>query len=146
MRALLLTTAVTALTSAACADDPSDVTAGDLVGLWGAVSMVYTSQADSTVRADLVGSDGATYSIELFSSGSYESQLSGPSVPTETDTGTYELHDRRLLLAPDTGGQRSLDLQFNRSMLTVHEAQTAWDFDGDGAAEPARLDMVLYRF
>ncbi|HUG39727.1 MAG TPA: hypothetical protein VMM12_04545 [Longimicrobiales bacterium] len=134
-----------ALAATACSGDPSDVTAEELVGLWGVISLVYTSQADPSVRADLVAA-GAIYSLRLVSGGTYESRLSGPSVAMDVESGEYDVRGRMLLLTPAGRAQRSLTLRFNESLLTLHEADTAWDFDGDGSAEAAALDMVLDRF
>lgn len=137
---------LTAMLAAGCGSDPSDVTADDLVGLWGAVSMEFTSHADASVSTDIVASAGATYSIQLFHDRGYTSQLSGPSVPTVVQSGEYAVTDRRLLLTPVNGAVRTLDLSFNQALLTLTEADAAWDFDGDGAAEGATLRMVLDRF
>jgi hypothetical protein len=131
---------------AGCGDDPSDVSAGDLTGLWGAVSMVYTSHADPGVEVDVVNEEGATYSIQLYSDGTYQSQLSGPGVPTAVETGAFEVRSSQLLLSPSGGGERTFDLAFNNVLLTLVEADASWDFDGDGTAEPASLEMVLDRF
>ena len=132
------------LSTSGC-DDPTRVTAADLHGLWGAVAMVYTSAANPAVASDLL-EEGATYSIELVSDGTYGSQLSRPSVPAISESGTYDVRGGRLILSPTGGGERTLSLEFNRSLLTAREASTEWDFDGDGVPEPASLEMVLDRF
>jgi hypothetical protein len=138
--------AAVALAAPACSDGPSGLTASELLGLWAAVEMVYTSQADPSVRADLVGAEGATYSIELRSDATFESQLSGWMTGTLRESGTFEVRDDRLHLAPAGRPGRTLDLDFNRALLTAYEAEGSWDFDGDGALEPATLHMVLDRF
>lgn len=134
------------LAAAAACEDPTTVTTADLYGLWGAVAMVYTSQADGAVQSDLLISEGATYSIELVSDGTYASQLTRPSLPTLSESGTFEVLSGRLVLSPSGGADRILALEFNQSLLTAREADTEWDFDQDGAMEPASLEMVLDRF
>lgn len=142
----MVASGLAAAVATGCSDDPSDVTAGELTGLWGAVSMVYTSQADPSLEVDLVGTEGATFSIQLYSDGSYQSQLSGPGVPTEVETGEFAVQNQQLLLSPSGGAQRTLDLSFNHALLTLTEPDTSWDFDDDGTAEAASLEMVLDRF
>ena len=134
------------LATAAGCEDPTMVTAADLYGLWGAVAMVYTSQADGAVESDLLTSEGATYSIELVSDGTYSSQLTRPSFPVLSESGTFEVRSGRLVLSPSGGADRTLALEFNRSLLTAREADTEWDFDQDGTPEPAWLEIVLDRF
>lgn len=146
IRKLGMTAAGLLVLAAPGCDDPATVRTADLYGLWGAVAMVYTSQANPAIESDLLRSEGATYSIELVSDGTYTSQLTRPSLPTSTESGSYEVRDGRLILSPIGGGDRTLSLEFNRSLLTAREADTAWDFDQDGTTEPASLEMVLDRF
>lgn len=134
------------LAAAAGCEDPTTVTSADLYGLWGAVAMAYTSQADGAVKSDLLISEGATYSIELVSDGTYHSQLTRPSFPTLAESGTFEVRRGRLVLSPSDRAERTLAVEFNQSLLTAREADTEWDFDQDGTMEPASLEMVLDRF
>ena len=138
--------ALTVVLAAGCADDPSDVTASDLYGLWGSVSMVYTSQADPTFSVDVVGTEGVTYSLQLISGGTYEAHLSGPGLPATVETGTFLVQNQQLLLFPEDGPDRTLGIDFNQSLLTLREEDALWDFDDDGTSEPAELEMVLDRF
>lgn len=144
-KAAALVAAVLAAPLTGCERDPSAVTASELLGLWAAVEMVYTSREDPTVEADLIA-DGATYSIELRSDRTFSSLLSGWLHGSVEEDGTYAVTDGRLLLEPAGGAARTLDLDFNQSLLTVHEAEARWDFDDDGAPDPATLHMVLDRF
>lgn len=140
-----LTLPMTTLLVTGCSDDPSEPKASDLWGLWAAVEMVYTSQADASVEADLVGAEGATYTIELRSDGTFASLLSLLSHGSVEESGSYEVRGGRLILDPASSERRTLELDFNRSLLTAREADTSWDFDADGTAEPATLHLLLDR-
>ncbi|HUE77416.1 MAG TPA: hypothetical protein VMM83_05695 [Longimicrobiales bacterium] len=129
-----------------CSDDPSQLTASELWGLWAAVEMVYTSQADASVEADLVGEQGATYTIELQSDGTFASLLSLLGTGSAEESGSYEVSGGRLILDPAGGPRRTLELDFNRSLLTAYEADASWDFNGDGTGEAATLHLLLDRF
>lgn len=144
-RPLMAAVAVVALGAAGCGDDPSDVSSRDLVGLWGAISMEYTGDADGE-RVDLVGTEGATYSLQLYSAGQYESQLSWPRHGITVEEGTYEVRGGRLILSAAGGGDRSLGIDFNGSLLTLTEPETEWVFQAGGEPVPATLVLVLDRF
>lgn len=141
----ILPAAMAGLILTGCSDDPSDLKASELWGLWAAVEMVYTSQADPSVEADLVGEEGATYSIELRSDGTFASLLSGWMQGSVEESGSYDVRGGRLILDNTDGERRTLELDFNQSLLLVHEADASWDFDGDGAREAATLHMLLDR-
>lgn len=147
MRAVRGAVAVAAVAATAgCFDDPSGVTAEELIGLWGAVEMVFTSEADPGQSVDAVGTEGYTYSLQLISGGTYESQLSTPAGEVRADGGTYQVFGDRLTLSSSAGPERSFEVHFNRSLLRLREASSEWDFDGDGTPELATLEMVLDRF
>lgn len=144
-RPLMAALAMLGLGAAGCGGDPSDVSARDLVGLWGAVSMEYASHGGGE-RVDLVATEGATYSLQLYSSGEYEGRLSRPGHGLTVEEGTYEVRGGRLILSAAGAGDRSLAIDFNGSLLTLTDPETEWDFEGAGSTVPASLVLVLDRF
>lgn len=136
--------AALALGAFGCSEDPAGVTAADLVGLWGAWEVVYTSDADAATRVDLVNDVGATYSIEFHATGTYHEQVSEPGRPARSETGAYDVSQGQLVLDPDEGERRELTIVRTASgRLSVREEGVAYDFDGDGVAEPAALELTL---
>lgn len=138
-------TLVLAAALSACSTDGTGPTAEELLGVWGAVEYVYSSQADTTAKVDLLTELGATYSLQLISGGSYETVLHLPE-GTARETGTFDVRGDRLTLTPDGGAPTSYRFTFDQVFLRLTDPDAVYDVDGDGTAEPATLRLRLDRF
>lgn len=128
-----------------CSDDGSGPDARELLGIWGAVSYEYTSDADPAQTYDLID-EGGSYTLELVVGGTYGWTLNTLQGAT-TGHGSFTVSAGRLTLTPDGGGASTVySLAFNEVFLTLRNTDAAWDFDGDGAGESAELVLVLDRF
>lgn len=129
-----------------CSEDPAGPQAGDLFGFWGAVQHEHTSLADPDLTYDLIADGGGTYSLELLRDGTYRWTLNSPQGNT-TGTGSFAVAAGKLTLTPESGGEPTVySATLGDIFLTLRNEDAAWDFDGDGAPEPAELIMLLDRF
>lgn len=115
------------------------------VRLWGGVEFVYSSSSAAQPDVDLIGHLGGNFGIELISGGTFSSELSLPGQAPEITTGTFRVSGDRLTLSPNGLPEQEFRFTFDRIFLTLRDASAAYDFDGDGTAEPATLTILLDR-
>lgn len=146
--AALLVTLLTSSCGGAAAAPPPET----LLGTWNAASVQLVSMADSTVQVDLVGDLGATVTLVLAANKDFTLTVTytgeEPGVPpwaaSSVVTGTWSSTDiLTLRTSPTSEWQFEIDLQGD--MLTLTEADTSFDFRGDGTMEDADLGFILTR-
>lgn len=139
------------LLTACGGDDPAAPPAETLVGTWSATSVELVSLANPAVRADLVEDYGAALTLVLAANDAFTMALDyadpGPGGPWGADatiTGTWSSTDVLTLQTSPTS-QWQFETVLNGNTLTLTEADTSFDFDGDGAPEDADFGMTLVR-
>lgn len=147
--ALLPALAALSFGGVACGSDPAGPTPKEglefLVGDWEADSLVATNQADPSDQVDLLAA-GSDFRINVQPSGQYTATLTvlGATVP---EIGTLEVDGSTIILyrefpTPDTSFATLTQLSDNRVRLV---GDSSFDFDQDGASEPAELLTELVR-
>ena len=137
------------LLTAACSSNDSTtgvnggVTVSDLAGTWTATSLVFTSVANPSTSLDAIAG-GATFVMQIASSGSYTVTTTTPGQSPDVSTGTITLNGSNIHLAEPTDtivGTYTL----NGNHLTLHlTSGINFDFSGSGD-EPATIDGSLTR-
>ncbi len=135
-----------------CGDDgPSAPPAETLVGTWSATAVDLVSVANAAVRVDLVDDYGATLTLTLTANDAFTMVLdypdAGPGGPWGGDatvTGTWSSTDVLTLQTTPTS-QWQFETVLSGNTLTLTEADTSFDFDGDGTPEDADFGMTLTR-
>ena len=122
-----------------------------LVGTWNATSVELVSVANPAVRVDLVADLGATVTLVLAADNdftltvTYAGEETGEPWGTNSEvTGTWSSTDI-LTLQTSSMGQWQFEIELNDDALTLTEADTSFNFGGDGTPEDAKLSLDLTR-
>ena len=144
---------VAALLASSCGDDDTGPPPETLVGMWNATSVDMVRMANPTDQVDLVSDLDATVTLELDASDEFTLTVTyageGPGGPPPWGTsssvaGTWSATDvLTLTTSPTSEWQFEIDL--NGDTLVLTEADTSFDFDGDGTVEDADLSFELTR-
>ena len=123
-------------------------TISDLVASWDAIRFVVQDPSDPEVRPDLIEA-GMTFFLDVQPSGNYTAILTAFGQPN-TEFGRIEIRGSNELIfhREQPGPPRSDTGTFRLSGDTLFvTGQTEFDFDQDGAPEPANLfaDLVKRR-
>ena len=145
MRVLFGCGLATAAVVSGCGGDGNGPNQDQFVGTWNATSVVYTNQANTAQKVDLVA-EGATVVVVLAASGNYIITATLPGEAPDVTTGTWSA-SADVLTLHETGVAFSLQFDWNLagSTLTISGADSEFDFNGDGVPEAAKLGVVLER-
>jgi hypothetical protein len=151
MRFALITLLVLAAAVAGCASDsetspaaPSPATQQGITGTWRATKAEFTSNANSSVKADIVAT-GSTLML-AFSGNSFTMTTTDPGAAPRITTGTWSASTDMVTMTPSgMSWSWQFDLTLNGNSLTLANGGGEFDFNADGVNEPAKLTMVLAR-
>lgn len=122
-----------------------------LVGTWNATSVELVSVANPAVQVDLVADRGATVTLVLAEDNDFTLTVTyageepgGPWGTSSEVIGTWSSTDILTLQTSPTS-QWQFEIQLIGDALTLTEADTSFDFDGDGTPEDAKLGLDLTR-
>ncbi|MDX1492455.1 MAG: hypothetical protein R3253_00170 [Longimicrobiales bacterium] len=122
------------------------------VGSWDAEEFRVTSDADTTIVADLIRDVDGVFQFTVEPSGTYTAQLSftpTDSLPTQVfvEIGQMSVTDGFITLRPSQppGPAVSSSYTFLSSDLLRLEGPTDFDFNLDGTLDPAQLYAELRR-
>jgi len=128
-----------------CGNDGSGPEASELAGTWRATRFEYVSVANSNQRLELVAL-GAVVTVTLTEAGAFTIVVAIPDEPQETFTGTWSAsRDVLTLNRASGGGQWQFDMQLSGNTLTLSDANSEFDINGDDQDEPVKLNMTLAR-
>lgn len=147
-----------ALALAACGDsgttpiEPTpDPAIAPFVGTWDAETLTVTSTADTSIVADLIDI-GGSFTLNVQESGQYTAQLAfvatdSLGIDPFVEIGQMTVSDDFVTLSPQTpaGDPVSSEYAFLSDDLLRLEGPTEFDFNLDGAADPAVLLIELRR-
>jgi hypothetical protein len=144
-----------ALATAACGDITeieAELTPEILSGDWEVTTAVITSILNTNRSIDLL-EEGGEMAFRFTLDGDASIFLTPPDGETQVDTGTYEIVGDYLYFYdvedvdredPDVLAYELQSTQTGNS-LTLATTDLAWDFDGDGTADPAFFAIVMIR-
>ena len=112
------------------------------VGTWDAEVILVTSDADTTVVADLMVN--GSFAINVQPSGSYTATLTFGGIPL-TEFGTLSVGPTVITLRPDGGQVAASVYSFQSPTYVTVEGPTEFDFNIDGTLEPAQIYMEWRR-
>ena len=122
-----------------------------LVGTWNATSVELVSVANPTLQVDLVADLGATVTLLLAEDNDFTLTVTytgeepgGPWGTSSEVTGTWSSTEILTLRTPPTS-EWQFEIQLNGDALTLTEADTSFDFGGNGTLEDAKLSLDLTR-
>ena len=115
-----------------------------LLGSWSATRWEYTDARDDAQRVDLVCDLGGMVTMSI-SRESWVLTFVVPGRGTSSTSGTLAAEDRMLRLSPTGQEPTTLGYRVSAEALSWNDADSGWDFDGDGRHEPARLVAVFVR-
>lgn len=117
----------------------------DLAGTWTASRVEFVSTASSPTRVEIVAMGGRV-TLALAADRTYTLTTEIPGEPAETERGTWDSSSDVLTLRESgTAGDMQFDYTLSGNTLTASGADGEFDFDGDGAMEPAKLSIVAAR-
>ena len=130
-------------------DDPVAPPEATLTGTWNVTSIDLISDANANDRVDLIAL-GASATLVLAQNNGFTFTLTWAEPPggvwgnDVTQVGTWSSTDvLTLSTAPNNTWQ--FEAVLNGDALTLTEADTSYDFDGDGNVESASFNMDLVR-
>jgi hypothetical protein len=115
----------------------------ELIGTWAAGKFEFVSKANSFVRIDLVGSLGAIVTLDVAST-TYTLEVIVPGVTTETQMGTWSVAGDQLIIESATSTD-TLTATLSGNTLTLEAVNAEFDFNQDGADEPATFQGIFTR-
>lgn len=129
-------------------EDPiaPDATLADLVGQWDALSFIVQSQANPVVAANLI-EVGFSFFLDVQPSGSYTAIMTAFGLP-QTEFGHVEVRaGSQIVLHREQPGPPRMDAgTFRIAGDTLFlDGETEFDFNQDGAPEPAKLKASLLK-
>jgi len=137
-----------ALVQSACITSTDIGTVDELAGRWVASNAIYSELADPTNRFDLIA-EGFEVTMQIEENGEWalllvRQELVGLQVGTMTVDG-------KLLLITTQGADSAVTeagrvyLEGDQAAIQILGEDQEWDFDGDGTAEPAKLNLIMDR-
>ena len=112
----------------------------DLVGTWQAQSYTYSDQAGGTLSVNLILTQGASYTLTVTEAGSASTLFDDGVGGTSSNSGNLSSDGQTLTIAGDV-----FVATRDGNDLTLVDATSEYDFDGDGSDDPATLTIVLRR-
>lgn len=126
-----------------CGDDEPTIPEADLDGVWNATRIEFASRLTSQV-VDVVP-EGAVATLNIGADHAYTLTVTLPGLGPANTSGTWELDKSTFRLIPSDGDPASFDATLDGNHLSLRGAETVYDFDDDGAGEPADLNLELDR-
>ncbi|GBD32291.1 hypothetical protein HRbin33_01255 [bacterium HR33] len=126
-----------AILAAACGET-TGITIADLVGTWNATKLEFTNKSNPLQKVDVVPL-GARLTIVVEPSGRAISTFSFQDF-SDVDTSQIVIRGDTLLV-----DDRRLLFTLSGNTLTITDNNESFDFNQDGAEEPATLLAVLLR-
>lgn len=138
-----LTLLLVALSMGACGDGgPADPVVDALlepfVGTWDAEVILVTSDADTTQVADLM--ENGSFAINVQASGNYTATLTFGGIPL-TEFGVMSVAGSIITLRTDGGQVSASEYAFESPTYVSVDGPTEFDFNLDGALDPAQIYM-----
>ena len=143
-RAFLAAALLVGASTPACitSTDVGDV--ADLAGFWTASHAIYSELADPTNRFDLIA-EGFGVTMDIEPSGAWVLTVALGEL-VATSSGTMTVDGKLLSIVDETGTNTGRAyLEGDQVAIQLRGGLQEWDFDGDGEAEPAKLNLVMDR-
>jgi hypothetical protein len=128
-----------------CGDEgPNELTYGELEGTWPLLSLIYTSDANPSTTFDFLAAGGSG-SLHFEADTTFLLILvPDPGSPSESSVGPVELDGATVILT-DEADPDPLRGTLVEGRLTFETENAEYDFNEDGADEPARVKAVFVR-
>jgi len=152
LRSLLLLATLAAFGCGDITQIEAELTPEILSGDWEVTAAVITSILNTNRSIDLL-EEGGEMAFRFTIGGDATIFITPPEGETVVDSGTYEIVGDYLYFYdledvdrtdPDILAYELQSTQVGNS-LTIATADLAWDFDGDGTADPALFAIVMIR-
>jgi len=143
MGSLLLLTAAFGCSGSDPVDVGPDPEVAPFVGTWDAEVFTVTSDADSSVVANLLLNSGS-FTINVQESGTYTATLTFGGMPL-VEIGTIVVDGGFLTLVPGGGDPATSAFSFPRSDYMTLDGPTEFDFNLDSLLDPAQARIELQR-
>ena len=122
--------------------DVGDV--AELAGFWVASHAIYSALADPTQRFDLID-EGFGVTMDIEPGGAWVLTMTLGDL-VATSSGTMAVEGKLLSIVDETGTNTGRAyLEGEQVAIQIRGGLQQWDFDGDGEAEPAKLNLVMDR-
>jgi hypothetical protein len=137
-----------AVVPSGCITSTDIETIDEIAGLWVASNAIYSELADPTNRFDLIA-EGFDVTMQIEENGEWALLLIGQGF-AGVQGGTMAV-DGKLLLITTQGADTAVTeagrvyLEGEQAAIQILGEDQEWDFDGDGTAEPAKLNLVMDR-
>jgi len=115
----------------------------EIAGTWLASNAIYSELADPTHRFDLIAL-GFEVAMEIQPNGDWVLLLVFEKF-TDLQQGTMAVDGRLLVLTDETGTYTGRAYLEGEQVALQFRGGVEWDFDGDGTAEPGKLNLVMDR-
>jgi hypothetical protein len=137
-----LTLAAIGVVSAACGGGASSPSTQSFAGTWSASKYELVSTSSPTTALNLAA-QGASATLALHADNTFRTTLTLPGQPDEVGTGTWSASSDVLTLRQDAPFQSTFEFNYvlSGNKLALTGADSEWDFNGDGAPEPAKLNV-----
>lgn len=123
----------------------SSGTGPDLSGTWNATNFEFVSVASPGTKVELVAAGGHAVLV-LKADKSYTVTSAPPGGGDTTTSGTWtSSSDVLTLRETGIGGDMQFAYTLSGNTLTLTGADGEFDFDGDGAMEPAKMNVTATR-
>lgn len=119
---------------------PTEITVENLEGTWDATAYVYTNQANTSERVDIVIVHGATLTLTVQADGTTTSTFNDGQGGSSSNSGQFSAGNGTLTLAGV-----SYQATLSGSQLTLSYDGAEYDFDADGSKDPATVSITLRR-
>ena len=144
-----------------CSDDddkstePDLLTVADFAGSWNATKFLVKSQDNPLIQFDLI-TVGGSASWDAGTDGAFTGQAVIPSEPPDDPitlplAGTFTLVDQQHATVtfipeyPPMFTSFTAEFTLTEDTLEILDANTSFDFDGDGTEEPAIFEGTMVR-
>ena len=142
----LLVPGVLAVSGCGDGTGPADEEMVQFVGAWRATKFEYVSHINSDARVNLA-SLGASVTLTINSGGAWTLLITRPGlIRYDVSTGNMSVDGDKVVFVWN-GYEQPMTFVYDLSedALSMSTSEAQYDFDTDGADEPADLEMVLLR-
>jgi hypothetical protein len=132
------------MTFAGCIASTDIADIQEISGVWVASNAIYSEIADPTNRVDLIAL-GFAVTMDIEPNGDWALLLSANEVLVDLQVGTMALDGKLLTIVDETGTYTGRAYLEGEQVALQMRGGTEFDFDGDGTAEPAKLNLIMDR-